>query len=95
MKRNKQRISLTLRAYKNGEMAHRADTRSFGRFTYHVQASENLGCDEYYLRAYYGTKKDVFGDMVKFTNEGTYNNVSDLLHAYRAFTEPESNYLGA
>jgi len=35
----------------------------------------------------YGKAKNVFGEIVEFENKGTYYNLDDALHMYRAFLE--------
>ena len=40
-----------------------------------------------FIKVSYGKHKDVFGKMVEFTNQGTYENKHDALQALEAFLE--------
>jgi hypothetical protein len=45
------------------------------------------GIQKAYLRIFYGTFNDCFGNKAAFRNEGFYTSQKKLIHAYEAFNE--------
>lgn len=43
--------------------------------------------EKWYLRVNYGKRKDNFGKLVDFYNDGDYTNKKQLVQAYKAFIE--------
>ena len=81
-----------LKIYKKGREVYNHYTFSSRRFLLTLKAINFVdlrknGPYSIYLNVSYGKKEDVWGNMVKFDNSGTYTTKEKLWQAYRAFTE--------
>ena len=64
-------------------------TNSIVRFLYWIRHSvfPKNGKKQVYIRVSYGKKKDIYGKMSLFINEGKYNNAKDLIFAGETFAK--------
>lgn len=62
----------------------RTITGTPSRFRSRIEGKSWVKC---LIKVMYGKKKDVFGKILEFTNEGEYDNKHDALLAFDAFIE--------
>ena len=88
MKKNKKRLNLTFRVYKNGKEVNRCQTHSKRHFYNRIGTInwQNKPL-EVYLRVYYRKALSNYNRIEPFWNEGVYNNRKDFFLALRAFLE--------
>ena len=81
----------TINVLTNGKVVERHDTRSLRRFLDLARLVQFKDSMKITVRivANYGLKKDNYGKMSQFENEGVYDNQKDLVFAAKAFTEED------
>lgn len=77
-----------IKVYKKGKMAQMSRTKKIRKFLKNARLI-NFKNNEIkaYLKVDYGRYLDVYGKMINFDNEGTYDNKEDFLWAVDTFTE--------
>lgn len=76
----------TLKVFKNGEEIQRVRTHRKKRFV-RILRTINWGHGgiKAYIKVSYGKKKDTYGKLSEFYNDGWYDNQKDLTIAFRYF----------
>ena len=78
----------TIKIYRNGQVVSRLRTHSLRRSLHHLRSINfSKGRGKVYVRVYYGSHKDVFGNVSADCNEGYFENKEDLIQAFEAFNK--------
>ena len=80
----KHQTKITLRIWRNDGKRKTYNTTKSKRF-YSIVRAENI--QNAYLRVSYGKYKTNFGKVEEFYNDGDYETKSELIEAFKAFTE--------
>ena len=86
--KEKHKVNYSLKVYKNGRMVKKRVTHFYGSFLKSLAlVNWQLRGQKYYLRVAYGKRRDNYGKMTDFYNDGEYCNKKDFMFALRAFRE--------